>query len=319
MGFIKSIQTSISGQYNDQFKEVIKSGGFDFGVIVKRVSTENGIIQDKSRLFVEPGECAIMIDNGAIKDVITEPGMYFMDTSSPTLFQKNIFQGIGSTVLESVKRIAYQGEAINEQFVFYINLAEQINLRFGTPKPIIHKDPTWGPIEISLHGEYAFKIINPINLLTNVLGNRDTLTKENLEDAIRPYIISGVNTEVSNLDLSFDELAKKQNTIGEKVIGEVSTKLESLGIEVTKIVISAIDVPEEVKQSMRERTAIKMKATSTNDAEADIYTKLNRAEAMKDLANNQSSAGATVMGMNMGNMFGAEIKGDTTNNTSNNE
>jgi membrane protease subunit (stomatin/prohibitin family) len=317
MGFIKSIQTSISGQYSDQFKEVIKSGGFDNGVIIKRVSTSNGVIQDKSRLFVEPGECAIMIDNGAIKDIVAEPGMYFMDTSAPTLFQTNIFVGIGSTFLESMKRIAYQGEAITEQFVFYINLAEQIGLGFGTSKPILYKDPTWGPIEISLHGQYAIKVNNPVNLLTNVLGNKDTLIREDLENAIRPYIVAGISSEVSNLGLSFDEIATKQDVLGEKLIESISEKLDSLGIELTKVVISNIDVPEEVKNSMRERTAIKMKATSVDDSEADIYAKLNKAEAMKDLANNPNSSGATIMGMNMGNMFASEIKAD--NNTNNND
>ena len=37
----------------------------------KKVSTYNGVIQNESRLFVEPGQCAIYTDNGAIKDIIT--------------------------------------------------------------------------------------------------------------------------------------------------------------------------------------------------------------------------------------------------------
>ena len=320
MGFIKSIQTSISGQYNDQFREVIRSGGFNVGEIAKRVSSENGVIQDQSRLFVEPGECAIFVDNGAIKDIITESGMYFMDTSAPTLFQTNVFKGIGSTFLESMKRIAYQGETITQQFVYYINLTEQLGLYFGSQTPILYKDPTWGPIEITVKGQYAIKVENPVNLLTDVMGNKESLTKEGLEDSIRPYLIAGITSEISNLGLSFDEMAKKQDDMGNDLMKSVSEKIESLGIAITKVVVSSIDVNEDVKESMRERTAIKMKATSTSDEEADIYTKLNKAEAMKDLANNPSSTGATIMGMNMGNMFSSEITNNSnnSNNTSNN-
>ena len=310
MGFIKSIQTSISGQYNDQFKEVIRSGGFEDGLIVKKVTTENGVIQDKSRLFVEPAECAILVDNGAIKDVISEPGMYFMDTSAPTLFQSNIFSGIEETIKEAIKRIAYQGDVITGQAVYYINLAEQIGLGFNTGKPIIYKDPVWGPTEIFIDGNYAIKVVNPVFLLTNVLGNKPYLRIENLENAIRPYLASSVSSEIATSGLSFDELASKQSEFGLKLTSEITNKIESFGIEVTKIVIYNIDVSEEVKKSMRDRTAIKMKATSANEQEADIYAKLNKAEAMKDLANNPSSASATVMGMNMGSMFGAEIKED---------
>lgn len=317
MGFIKSIQTSFSGQYEDQFKEVIRSGGFDSGVIVKRVTTKNGVITDASRLFVEPSEAVIFVDNGAIKDIISEPGMYFMDTSAPTLFQTNIFKGIGETFLETVKRVAYQGDTIPKQSAFYVNLTEQLGVSFASETPILYKDPTWGPIEISLRGSYAFKVVNPVNLLTDVLGNRDILYKNNLEDTISPYIIAAMNKEVANSNLSFDELATKQDEFGAKLLKSVSEKLETLGIEITKAIISNFDVAEEVKKSMRERTAIKMKATSATNEEADIYTKLNKAEAIKDLANNPNSSATTIMGMNMGNVFGADLKETLKDNDEN--
>ena len=92
------------------------------------------------------------------------------------------------------------------------------------------------------------------------------------------------------------------------------TKVESFGVELTKITVTTVDVSEEVKNSMRERTAIKMKATSVNNDEADVYAKLNKAEAMKDLANNTSNPGTTVMGMGMGNMFSGMINEDENNN-----
>ena len=56
-----------------------------------------------------------------------------------------------------------------------------------------------------------------------------------------------------------------------------------------------------------ERTGIKMKATSVDSEQADIYTKLNTAEAMKDMANNQNNAGTTIMGMNMGNTLAGMV------------
>jgi hypothetical protein len=56
-----------------------------------------------------------------------------------------------------------------------------------------------------------------------------------------------------------------------------------------------------------------MKATSVSDKEADVYTKLNQAEAVKDLANNPNNAGATIMGMNMGQTFAANMQGNPNN------
>lgn len=308
MGFIKSIQNSVSGQYKDQFREVIKSGIDDPTVLIKKVTTANGVITDQSRLFVEPGECAIFVDNGAIKDIITESGMYFMDTSAPGLFQTNIFKGIGATFLETMKRIAYEGNVINEQAVYFVSLTEKLGLAFALEKPILYKDPEWGPIEINATGEYAIKIDNPMNLLTNVTSSAKDFYIRDLEETIKPYVISGISQEISTCGLSFDTIATKLTEFGIKVIEDTKEKLETLGIEITKLVVTSIDVPQEVKDSMRERTGIKMKATSVDDKEADVYTKLNKAEALKDLANNPSNAGTTIMGMNMGNTFAGMLK-----------
>ncbi len=309
MGFIKSIETAVTGQYEDQFKEVIKCDGLDTDLLMRKVTTYNGVIQDKSRLYVQPGQCAILVDNGAIKDIISEPGMYFMDTSAPTLFQTNIFKGIGSQFLEAMKRVAYQGEVINQQAIFFVSLTEKIGLSFQTEKPILYKDPTWGPIEISAKGEYIIKVNNPVNLLTNVTGDVGEYHVSQIYDSITPFILAGVATDIANAGVSFDEITAKQDQLGQMVIASTTEKLDSLGVEITKLTVSSIDVPEEVKKSMRERTDIKMKATSANEEEANIYTKLTQAQAMKDLANNEgNNAGQSIMGMKMGEMFGGQIQ-----------
>ena len=68
---------------------------------------------------------------------------------------------------------------------------------------------------------------------------------------------------------------------------------------------------------MRERVGIKMKATSVDEKEVDTYAKIQQADALKDLANNPGSAGTTVMGMNVGGMFGGVLTGE--NKTENNQ
>jgi membrane protease subunit (stomatin/prohibitin family) len=305
MGFIKAIgdaaSLSFNGQLEDTFREVIKYKNNDKNLLIKKISTANGVITNESRLFVEPGQCAIYTDNGAIKDIITEPGMYFMDTSAPSLFQINVFKGLTTSVLETIKRIAYEGRTITTQAVYFISLAELTNLEYRTKTNILYKDPEWGPMDIKLSGSYGIKVSNPVNLLTNVNSNADEYYFNNLKDQIDDYISANIMHEMSGFEVSFDSLASKMNEGVAKSIEEINKATESLGIEVTRVAIAEIDVPEEIKKAMHERTGIKMKATSVDEKGADIYTKLNTAEAIKDMANNENSNAATVMGMNLGN------------------
>ena len=103
-----------------------------------------------------------------------------------------------------------------------------------------------------------------------------------------------------------------------KILEDINKELESLGLGLTRVVIGEITVPEEIKKAMYERTGIKMKATSVDASEADVYTKLNTAEAIKDMANNSNgSNGTTIMGMNMGNTLAGIINGNITGQNNN--
>lgn len=314
MGFIKAIGTATSGQMADMYREVIKYENNNKEILVKKISTDNGIIQNESRLFVEPGQCAIYTDNGAIKDIITEPGMYFMDTSSPSLFQVDIFEGIGATFLETMKRIAYEGSVITAQAVYFISLAELTDINFATNENILYKDPEWGPMEIKLSGSYGIKVVNPVNLLTNVNSNADETYYNKVKVSVNNYIISSLMESLNTLNVSFDSIPSKVNELVDNIINAINKELDSLGIAVTRVIVSNISVPEEIKEAMRERTSIKMKATSVDSNEADIYTKLNTAEAIKDLANNQNNSGTSIMGMNLGNTVAGMINNNIDQN-----
>lgn len=311
MGFIKAIETATTGQIADSYREVIKYENKDKNLLIKKVTTENGVISNESRLFVEPGQCAIYTDNGAIKDIITEPGMYFMDTSAPSLFQTNIFEGIGATFLESMKRIAYEGQTITTQAVYFVSLAELTNIHYETNTNILYKDPEWGPMDIKLSGSYGIKVCNPMNLLTNVNSNADEYYFTNIKTQIDDYINKELMEKMNGFNVSFDSIASKMSEATTTILEAINKDTESLGIELTRVVVGEITVPDEIKKAMHERTGIKMKATSVDSEQADVYTKLNTAEAMKDMANNQNNAGTTIMGMNMGNTLAGMVNNNT--------
>ena len=319
MGFIKAIKAAANSQLNDIYREVIKFENSNKNLLIKKVTTSNGRIANESRLFVEPGQCAIYTDNGAIKDIITEPGMYFMDTSAPSLFQVNIFKGVGESFIEALKKVAYQGQEITTQAVYFISLAEITNIDYRTTTNILYKDPEWGPMDVRLAGSYGIKVSNPMNLLTNVNSNADEYFFENLKTQIDDYINKELMEKMNGFNVSFDSIAGKMGDATEEILKDINKETESLGIEVTRVVVGEIDVPEEIKKAMHERTGIKMKATSVDAEQADVYTKLNTAEAMKDMANNPNNSGTTIMGMNMGNALAGIINKNIDNSNNNSD
>lgn len=313
MGFIKAIGQSVSSQFSDSMREVIRYQNTDKTILIKKVSTPNGVITNESRLFVEPGQCAIYTDNGAIKDIITEPGMYFLDTAAPSLFQVNIFKGIGQTFLEAMKRVAYEGQVITTQAVYFISLAEITNIGIDDVEKILYKDPEWGTMEIKVDGTFGIKVTNPVNLLTNINSNSDECYYGIVAGQINSYIESGLMSTLNGLNVSFDKIPSEISKHMDTIIEDINKSVEDLGVSVTRLVVCEVVIPEEIRKSMYERTGIKMKATSVDADQADIYTKLNTAEAIKDLANNPNNSGTSIMGMNLGNTMAGLINKSTDN------
>lgn len=314
MGFIKIVKDSISGQLADQYREVIRYDKNDDDVLVKKVTTANGVITNQSRLFVQVGQCAIYTDNGTIKDIISEPGMYFMDTSAPTTFQTNIFKGIGQTFLESMKRIAYEGNAITAQAVYFINLTQTKGYPFGTSSPIMFSDPEWGPMEIRANGFYSIIVNNPVNLLTNYAGVKDEVRFSEIAELVDGFVVSGLAAALGALGVSFEKIPSKQLELARTLNDAIDEDISSYGIEIKSVSLNPLTVPEEIQKAMRERASIKLKATSLDQNQANIYTQINTAEAIKDMANNENGGnGATIMGMNLGSMMGG-FAGNTVNN-----
>ena len=80
------------------------------------------------------------------------------------------------------KKVAYQGQEITTQAVYFISLAEITNVYYRTTTNILYKDPEWGPMDIKLAGSYGIKVSNPVNLLTNVNSNADEYYFTNLNE-----------------------------------------------------------------------------------------------------------------------------------------
>ena len=86
MGLFKAAKDAIGGTLADQWKEAIRCDDMDNNILMKKVTTPNGVISNKSTIIVAPGQCAVIYDNGKVIDATAEEGFYKFDTSTTPSF-----------------------------------------------------------------------------------------------------------------------------------------------------------------------------------------------------------------------------------------
>ena len=102
-------------QLNLIWKDYIKCEDLGNDILMKRISTPNGIISKDSAIQVSPGQVALIFDSGKILDATAEEGIYTFDESaSPTFFAGQF----GDVFKEMWTRFVYNGATNKEQAVF---------------------------------------------------------------------------------------------------------------------------------------------------------------------------------------------------------
>ena len=148
MGLIAAALASGSGVLANQYREFFYCDSMGMDVLVKEGqkhqsgrSTNNkgdeNIITNGSRVAVADGQCAIIVDNGKIVEVCAQPDEYIYDTSKePTIFYGGLGKGIVDSFKKWGERITFGGDTARVQKIYYFNLKEIMNNKFGTPNPI---------------------------------------------------------------------------------------------------------------------------------------------------------------------------------------
>ena len=139
MGLIKAAGEAIKGELKDQFLKPIRLDDMGNDLLMKKVTTEDGVIPNGSRIIVAPGQVAALYDNGKILDATAEAGVYeFKTEASPSFFGGDF----GPVFKDMWERFKFGGGIAKEQAVFYFNIKEILDNKFGTQNPIPYKD--WG-------------------------------------------------------------------------------------------------------------------------------------------------------------------------------
>lgn len=312
MGLIRAAVSAVGSTLHDQWKEYIRCEDLGNDILMKRVTTENGVISKNSAIQVSPGQIAVVFQNGQILDATAEPGIFTFDESVTPSFFAGQF---GAVFKEMWTRFTYNGATNKEQAVFYLNGKEIMDNKFGTPAPIPFQD--WShaipnrmtgsinPLSVSVKcfGKYTFRISDPALFMSKIAGTADVYHKDQIIEQMRAEVISSfqnVLNELGNsvhrvpvleLPSSTDEIKK---TMDEKVFDE---PIRARGLSIVGFVVESVTLDEESQ-------------TKINNYELSSNTYMQQgtlvgaySEAVKDAANN--SAGSMTGFMGVGMMNGA--------------
>ena len=324
MGIIRAVTSAIGGALADSWQEVIEPApmGENTCIVPGQLITQGGksqnrkgsdnIVSNGSIIHVYDNQMMILVDGGKIVDFTAEPGYFKVDNSSmPSLFAGQFMDSIK----ESFNRVKYGGVPSQAQRVFFINLQEMKNIKFGTPNAVNYFDNFYNAeLFIRAHGTYSIKVTDPFKFYQEVIP-RSAITQnesvdfqslnqqycdefiEALASAINQYSADG--NRVSFITSKSRELGKYMSqTLDEEWNQGRGMEVVSVGIKVS------YDEESQALINMRNKGAMLSDAAIQQG-----YVAGNISEGLKDAGSNANGAMAGFMGMGMGMGAGGNILG----------
>ncbi len=318
MGLIKAIAGATSSTFADQWKEFFYCDSLASDTLVVRGKKKVGgkssnthgddnIISAGSGIAVADGQCMMIVEQGQIVEVCSEPGEYTYDASTePSIFTSGLSEGIKNTFSTIGKRFTYGGDTAKDQRVYYFNTKELLDNKFGTPNPIPFRvvDARIGldvDVSIRCSGVYSYRITDPLLFYKNVCGNvEQEYTRDNIDSQLKTEFISALQpamAKISDMQIRPNQIVAHTTELEDAMNMALLSKWgQNRGITIGTIALGSVTLPDEDADMIKE---LQKNAVLTNPAMAAATITGATAEAMKTAAGNSAGAMTGFMGMGM--------------------
>lgn len=324
MGIIRAITGAVGGSLADSWQEVIEPSpmGENDCLVPGRLVTQNGrgqnkkgfenIVSNGSIIHVYDKQLMILVDGGKIVDFTAEPGYFKVDNSSmPSLFAGQF----GDAVKNTFERVKFGGIPSQSQRVFYLNLQEMKNIKFGTPNAINYFDNFYNAeLFIRAHGTYSVHIREPFKFYQEVIPKAAVTENRavNFQELNQQYCDEFIEALASAINqysadgnrISF--ITSKSRELGKYMADTLDEEWNQLrGMEVVSVGIKvSYDEDSQALINMRNKGAMMSDA-----AVQQGYVAANISEGLKDAGSNANGAMAGFMGMGVGMNAGSNVLG----------
>ena len=318
MGILKVGVEAAKSVLADQWREYFYCSALENDVLVKKgecrrkksfhSKESDNLITNGSVIAVNEGQSMLIVDQGTVVDFCADAGEFVYDTSTePSVFYGDLSENIKKSFEQFGRRVSMGGDTGKDQRVYYFNTKEITGNKYGTANPVPFRvvDTNIGldiDIAIRCHGEYAYRIVDPILFYKNICGNvQGEFTRDQIDSQLKSEFLTALQpafAKISQQGIRYsalpDHVDDLSAALNEVLSGQWGARY---GIVITSVGVSSVNASEEDEKMIKE---LQRSAVFRNPGMAAAQLVGAQAAAMQAAASN-SNAGPMMAfaGMNM--------------------
>lgn len=257
---------------------------------------ESGDFRIGSQVIVRESQTAVFFRDGKALDTFG-PGRHTITTANIPLL-------IGLIEKAFSDRTPFTAE------VYFVSRREFPDQKWGTPQPIIVRNPGMG-LGIALlkgFGTYGYQISEPQQFVTQLVGAQGVFRTDDIEGRLRHILLTVLTDLLGETARENDvtDLTSLVNELSASVRAKAAEQFQSLGLDLKSFLIANLRPSDKSIRELRDMGVL----------DTETYTRLQAADAMLEAARNPSGgAGLTAgigAGMGVGNILNRSLQDMTS-------
>lgn len=322
---ISNVGRSISGTIRDSYKDVIECPNMGNNILMMKKTTESGRISRKSIILVQPAQMVVIIDSGRVIDATAEEGAYLFDESTTPSFFAGDF---GASFRDMWERFTFGGANSKQQAVYFFNMKEITDNKFGTTSPVNFSDwmhavsnpripggLTPMSVQLKCRGSYTFKLADPPTFMREIAGTAAIYEKTEIINQMKMEVLASFQSVLNRMGsrefcVGANDLLSKTNDIKTIMNQEVfDESIRNRGIRIVSFIIEAVDIDAESKRKI-DQWEFSSDQLSQQGRLVESYS-----NAMEGAATNSAGAMNGFMGLGIMNMGTGGFMGNIASQT----
>lgn len=238
-------------------------------------------IKNGAQLIVRPGQEAVFVHRGELADVFP-PGHYTLKTDN----------------LPLLSTLAGWKHGFNSPFkaeVYFVSTKQVTDMKWGTPNPVMLRDPEFGPIRLRAFGMYSVQVADAKALMKELVGTDSNFSTDELTELLRSIIISTFSDMLGESNVAALDLASKYREMSDELRKHVIERVDDeYGLDIPQLSIVNISLPENVEKALDTRTSMGV------IGDMNQYQQYQMGTAIASAADNPGGGAADGMGLGMG-------------------
>ncbi len=254
--------------------------------------TGSGDFRIGSQVIIRESQSAVFFRDGKALDVFG-PGRHTITTANVPL-------------LVGLVGKVFSGQTPFKAEVYFVNMREFIDQKWGTPEAISLRDSDLGMVRLRAFGVYAMQISDPQLFVTKIVGTQGIYRTDQIDNYLRGQIVARLTDVLGESKVSFFDLPAMYDELAGIVKARLLDNFRALGIDLKSMFISSISPTEETAKAIDERAAM----GAIGDMQK--YLQFKAARAMGDAATAGGEAGSLTgagVGLGAGVGIGAAMAG----------